>query len=705
MSRIIYCLFISLILFNFNLEATANLPKNVKEMRVMTVSEAEAKKLHDADLLEALNDYHASATFNQTTQEYISHPDTYVQHRIDTLERLITAAKLKHHALSDEIITSAEFKKAYLEALPKGLNPYAVKPEILAQRSRAVQLGGGFWFEFLDPLHRFDKAHFYINEWNFSDVPNYFIFLETMEYNPIANQLAEFDKYVKYYNDQERQDLKFVFKKGVVYYQGALAQDRLIFVAGLNGEFYGLNQKIFLIHHSSAFAGGTILGAGELFFKDGKILSISNGSGHYMPGRSTMLEVLQKLKRQVGNISGITLDIHDVIKDRYVIAKYDAQCFLDTKDNCIPTRIEGNVENWTPLHYLVWNSQYQLIPQVVKKNNLNAKTADGNTPLHFAVRRNNIQALKLLIRAGANRFEQNNEGLTPIDLSARSGNNVLFEVIIDGLSREALQNQEVLFLNSFAGNNLKIVQKLEKLRANSVTQDAQGNNLYHYAAEKGDVGLIQYIASKYLDLSVLSLNDKGESPLQVAVKNGNLVLIKYFISQGLDLRDVDSEGNTLLHTAAASGHNQVFQYLLEELPDVVLRTNNKGESLLHLSINRLPTNNLTKLIQLGLDVNALDNEGNTPLNYALQKNFYISAPNYLTLLENGASVLISNHHGKNLLTQMMLNDKHAQHSDWLGHLLLHTKENQQDVINAAYSIAVTQGLNHWRKILYPLVKR
>ena len=51
-------------------------------------------------------------------------------------------------------------------------------------------------------------------------------------------------------------------------------------------------------HHSSVRAGKDVAGAGGLVFKAGKIVSISNASGHYKPGTAQLIQTVEELLKQ-----------------------------------------------------------------------------------------------------------------------------------------------------------------------------------------------------------------------------------------------------------------------------------------------------------------------------------------------------------------------------------------------------------------------
>ena len=77
---------------------------------------------------------------------------------------------------------------------------------------------------------------------------------------------------------------------------------------------------------------------------------------------------------------------------------------------------------------------------VAKKANVNAPQIDGTTALHWAVERDDMEMVDLLIRAGARITAKTREGVTPLQLAATNGN----AAMIDRLLKAGAQVNEPL---------------------------------------------------------------------------------------------------------------------------------------------------------------------------------------------------------------------------------------------------------------------
>jgi hypothetical protein len=84
-----------------------------------------------------------------------------------------------------------------------------------------------------------------------------------------------------------------------------------IYIMDEDGHFYADAHRVGLFHHSSLAGGLQVAGAGELKVTHGALEHITNKSGHYLPGKAEMIQVLEELERQGVSLSGVGLNIID----------------------------------------------------------------------------------------------------------------------------------------------------------------------------------------------------------------------------------------------------------------------------------------------------------------------------------------------------------------------------------------------------------
>lgn len=94
---------------------------------------------------------------------------------------------------------------------------------------------------------------------------------------------------------------------------GDSAPVRAIFVIDQAGDLLlKSGHETGRFHHSSFVAGAAVAAAGEMTVHHGRILALSNSSGHYAPQRSSLGPVLQHLSRMgVADLGAIEIDLVD----------------------------------------------------------------------------------------------------------------------------------------------------------------------------------------------------------------------------------------------------------------------------------------------------------------------------------------------------------------------------------------------------------
>ena len=123
---------------------------------------------------------------------------------------------------------------------------------------------------------------------------------------------------VKYFDAREQLGLKIYVQNGLlVDAKGRLLDPKLgsfkgqgriegkaIFVMDLQEDIFAtFEQRYGRIHHSSLNRGQPVLSAGELYVSQGKLLAITNKSGHYRPDAKSLQIVIDKLKKLGADLS------------------------------------------------------------------------------------------------------------------------------------------------------------------------------------------------------------------------------------------------------------------------------------------------------------------------------------------------------------------------------------------------------------------
>jgi ankyrin repeat protein len=177
---------------------------------------------------------------------------------------------------------------------------------------------------------------------------------------------------------------------------------------------------------------------------------------------------------------------------------------------------------------------------------------------------------------------------------------------------------------------IKAIINKDPTRINS--KDEYGNSLLHLAVREGNVDIIKYLVSE--GANVNSRNIADEAPIHIAANSGNLDVVIQLISNGADINVKDSIGNTSLHDAVENDHIQIVKYLISQGAEINTQ-NNGHQSPLHEAVvfNKVEMSKL--LVSEGANVNTKDEDRKSPLHAAII-NENLELVKYLAA--NGADV-------------------------------------------------------------------
>jgi uncharacterized protein len=224
---------------------------------------------------------------------------------------------------------------------------------------------------------------------------------------------------------------------------------------------------------------------------------------------------------------------------------------------------------------------------------------DGTTPLHWAVRQDDLATAERLIRAGANVKAANRYGVTPLSLACINGNAAMIEKLLKAgadPNTAGEENETALMTVARTGN----VEAAKVLLAHGAKVDTRedwhGETALMWAAAQQHPAMMRELIAHGADVNAISTVVKwdrqttaeprekwlplgGFTPLLFSAREGCLECAKVLAEAHANLNQPDPDGITPMINAIINGHYDVAGFLLEKGADPNLADKTGGTAL------------------------------------------------------------------------------------------------------------------------------
>ncbi|MDD7886096.1 ankyrin repeat domain-containing protein [Flavivirga sp. 57AJ16] len=220
----------------------------------------------------------------------------------------------------------------------------------------------------------------------------------------------------------------------------------------------------------------------------------------------------------------------------------------------------------------------------------NITNKDGVTPLHnLAYGNKDLETFNYFISKAVDVNQIDKDGNTAlINASGRNSIGIISKLAEDTKNINLVNNNGQSALTKSMGNVPSIISLLIKKGADVHVVDARGNNLSYYLIKSFQAKKQEEFHHKVNILSnngfdITTIQKNGNTLFHLAVDTGNIDLLKYVNTLGVDINIKNKDGLTALHVLTMKEKNlKALKYLLSIGANKDIKTN-FGESVYDLA--------------------------------------------------------------------------------------------------------------------------
>ncbi|KPI96846.1 Ankyrin-1 [Papilio xuthus] len=316
---------------------------------------------------------------------------------------------------------------------------------------------------------------------------------------------------------------------------------------------------------------------------------------------------------------------------------------------------------------------------------LKASTPAGDTALHLAARRKDVDMARILVDYGAAVDATNGAGQTALHIAAAEGDEPLVKYFYGVRANASITDNEDRTPMHLAAENghAAIIELLaDKFKASIFERTKDGSTLMHIASLNGhaDCAMMLFKKGVYLHMP----NKDGARSIHTAARYGHVGIINTLLQKGESVDVTTNDNYTALHVAVESCKPAVVETLLGYGADVHIRGGKQRETPLHIAA-RIPDGDKCALMLLksGAGPNKATEDGMTPVHVSAK---YGNLATLLLLLEDGGDPLRKTKSGE---TPLHMACRSCQ-PDIVRHLIEFVKETKGEAVATTYIDAVDE---------------
>ena len=230
------------------------------------------------------------------------------------------------------------------------------------------------------------------------------------------------------------------------------------------------------------------------------------------------------------------------------------------------------------------NDTTTALAAIADKVDVNGKSADGTTALHWAIYRDNVALVQRLLKAGADVRTANEFGSTPMAEAAVVGNAAVIEALLNAgadVESRGADGQTALMVVARSGNTVAAETLLNHGAKVNAREAWREQTALMWAAAQNQPGMVKLLVKHGAEVDARSTVNQwprqvtgeprrmyrpfgGLTPLLFAAREGCLECARTLVEGGAKLDLPDPKGVTALFLAIDNFHFDLAKYLIEK---------------------------------------------------------------------------------------------------------------------------------------------
>ncbi|XP_024880819.1 uncharacterized protein LOC112460398 isoform X1 [Temnothorax curvispinosus] len=319
---------------------------------------------------------------------------------------------------------------------------------------------------------------------------------------------------------------------------------------------------------------------------------------------------------------------------------------LESLKDCLKRGADINarsVDSWTTLHFAVKGPSLEVVKFILDKNlSVDVKDINGQSLLHIAAAHGRKNIVEFFVKAGLCVNELDKVDRTPLHVAAQYGHEDIIKFLLKNKANISAQDKNGFPPLHYAihNNHINVTKILLKKDRNvDINETIGGLAPLHAATKRGHLELVNFLLQNKTDVNVR--NDEDWTPLHIAALYGHLEIVNALIFKRADINAREINGWTPLHHAVENGHKLIVNILLKHGANVNAVNKFHNSTPLLFAAKDGHEEIVKALLKNKADASIATITGYTPLHIAAQ-NGHLGI--VVALLKHGVDICARAHH-------------------------------------------------------------